>query len=522
MKLRLLSIATLLQLSALPFTTIFAQQTNTTTVQKLNKTDVNAIIKEANEHSHLEQYAYELLDLIGPRLVGSPQMLQANNWVVETYKKMGIVATNEAYGEWKAWQRGNTSIELITPRVQQLRGMQLAWNVNLKKPIQATTIIMPYFKTEAEFDAWKTQAKGKLVLIAPYYNSGRPLAQWKENALEEDYLNYKKEYDSTLNAFNSFKATLNKRVVGLEQAGAAGIIHSQWTGDAGSNRVFDSKTTNIPSVDIQYEDYALLYRLTKNGAAPTVKINTQSKDLGKTTVYNTVATIPGTSKSDEYILLSAHLDSWDGAQGACDNGTGTILMMEVARIIKAVCPNPTRTIIIGHWGSEEQGLNGSRAFVKDHPELMSKIKASFNQDSGTGRINAIDGQGFLNSYDYLTRWLSKVPEDIKKEISTSFPGTPQVHGTDNVSFVAAGVPAFNLRTQSWNYRDYTWHTVNDTHDKIVWSEMKRNAITTAILAIEAANDPNEISNERRLLPMDENGNRGTWPDMKAPERKGRL
>ena len=140
----------------------------------------------------------------------------------------------------------------------------------------------------------------------------------------------------------------------------------------------------------------------------------------------------------------AHFDSWDGATGATDNGTGTLVMMEAMRILKKLYPNPKRTILVGHWGSEEQGLNGSRAFVEDHPAIVKNVQALFNQDNGTGRVVNLSGQGYLHAYDYLGRWLEAVPKDITKHIKTNFPGTPGGGGSDYASFVAAGAPAFSL------------------------------------------------------------------------------
>jgi Zn-dependent M28 family amino/carboxypeptidase len=113
-------------------------------------------------------------------------------------------------------------------------------------------------------------------------------------------------------------------------------------------------------------------------------------------------------------------------------------MMETMRILKKMYPNPKRTILVGHWGSEEQGLNGSRAFVEDHPEIIANIQAVFNQDNGTGRVVNLSGQGYLHAYEYLGKWLAKVPTSVTKHIKTTFPGTPGGGGSDYASFVAAG------------------------------------------------------------------------------------
>ena len=208
--------------------------------------------------------------------------------------------------------------------------------------------------------------------------------------------------------------------------------------------------------------------------------------------------------------------------GATDNGTGTMVMIETMRILKKIYPNPKRTIIVGHWGSEEQGLNGSRAFVEDHPEMIEKIQAVFNQDNGTGRVVNISGAGFLHSYEYLSRWLYAVPKDITKHIETNFPGTPSGGGSDNASFVAAGAPAFSLFSLNWSYWNYTWHTNRDTYDKIIFDDVRNNAILTAILTYMACEDPNKTSAEKIILPINpRTGEQRTWPTPRSPNRDGR-
>ena len=198
-------------------------------------------------------------------------------------------------------------------------------------------------------------------------------------------------------------------------------------------------------------------------------------------------------------------------------------MMEAMRILKKVYPNPKRTILVGHWGSEEQGLNGSRAFVEDHPEIVNNLQALFNQDNGTGRVVQLSGQGFLHAYEYLGRWLEPVPNEIKDEIETTFPGVPGGGGSDYASFVAAGAPAFSLSSLSWDYWNYTWHTNRDTYDKIVFDDVRNNAILTAILTYMASEDPEKTSRERSVLPINpRTGEQRTWPTPRSPNRKGGL
>lgn len=499
----------------------------TVTAQHKNAVIEN-MIKEANENSQLEILGHHLMDVIGPRLVGTPQMKKAHDWAVATYEKWGIPAQNEQYGEWKAWERGVTHIDMVYPRVQTLAGIQLSWSPSTgPKGVTAEVITLPTVKDAAEFKNWLKNAKGKFVMVSEYQITGRPDYNWEEFATPESFEKMKKTRDSISKAFrdNIARTGYDARTIinALEDAGAAGIVSSYWSKAFGSNKIFGARTKKIPTVDIELESYTMLYRLAEYGDKPRIKIVAESKDLGMAPTFNTVAQIKGTEKPEEYVILSAHFDSWDGGTGATDNGTGTLVMMEAMRLLKKFYPNPKRTILVGHWGSEEQGLNGSRAFVEDHPEIVKNIQAVFNQDNGTGRVVDLSGAGYLHAYDYLTRWLSAVPKDISSHIKTNFPGSPAGGGSDNASFVAAGAPSFNLSSLNWSYWNYTWHTNRDTYDKIVFDDVRSNAILTAILAYEASEDPERVSKEKIVLPINERtGKQMEWPTQRSPERKGGL
>jgi len=151
------------------------------------------------------------------------------------------------------------------------------------------------------------------------------------------------------------------------------------------------------------------------------------------------------------------------------------------------------------------------------------MQALFNQDNGTGRVVNLSGQGFLHAYDYIGRWLAQVPENIRSQIQTTFPGSPGGGGSDYASFVAAGAPAFSLSSLNWSYGTYTWHTNRDTYDKIVFDDVRNNAILTAILAYMASEDPNKTSREKSILPVQRTtGQPATWPEQRKPTRRGGL
>lgn len=489
---------------------------------------IKAMINEANQNSQLEQLGHELMDIIGPRLVGTPQMYAAHDWAVAKYGSWGIVAENQQWGTWRGWERGITHIDMIHPRIQSLRGTQLAWNPSTDADgVTAELVVLPTVKDSLDFVNWLPNVKGKLVMISMLQPTGRPDYNWEEFATEKSFEKMKEERDAQTKAWrdNFERMGHNSRSLPkvLEDAGAVGLVASYWSRGFGVNKIFSARTKAIPMVDLELEDYGMLYRLVESGQKPQLNIVALSKELGEVGTFNTIGEIPGTEKPNEYVILSAHFDSWDGGTGATDNGTGTLVMMEAMRLLKKFYPNPKRTILVGHWGSEEQGLNGSRAFVEDNPKIVAGVQAVFNQDNGTGRVVRMSGGGFLNSYDYLSRWLDAVPDEIRNEIETTFPGTPARGGSDYASFQAAGAPAFSLSSLNWSYWNYTWHTNRDTYDKIIFDDIRNNAILTAILAYMASEDLETTSRVKAVLPVNSRtGLPSEWPNPRSPNRKGGL
>ena len=227
----------------------------------------------------------------------------------------------------------------------------------------------------------------------------------------------------------------------LEQGGVAGIITSRpkvngW----GTIEIFETYDTKAPAIALSCEDYGLVYRLTENNQHPVLRLNLDAQTLGEQPVFNTVATIKGSSKPDEYVLLSAHFDSWDGSSGATDNGTGTITMLEAMRILKQVYPHPKRTIIAGHWSGEEEGLVGSRAFSEDHPEIVKGLQALFNQDNGTGRIVRMNAGGLPDGAVHISEWLAQVPLEFRNQITSRASASPRAVAATTRRSPATGRP----------------------------------------------------------------------------------
>jgi carboxypeptidase Q len=504
----------------------YSQRWNTPAENKIDNPVIKSIIDEATNNSQLENLAHELFDVVGPRLVGTPQMQQAHDWAVAKYNSWGIDAYNHEYGKWRGWERGITHIDMVEPRLRTLVGRQLAWSPSTKKKgVTAEVTLVPDIESKEDFENWLKTIKGKFVLVSQYQPTGRPDSNWEEFALAESFEKMKNDREEMSRKwFSNLRLTgygyrdINKA---FEDAGAVGLISSYWSRVSGANKVFSARTDKIPNIDVNLEDYGALYRLAKNGKKPVVKVVATSTEHGVVPTFNTIAQIKGVEKPDEYVILSAHFDSWDGGQGTTDNGTGTLVMLEAMRILKLAYPNPKRTILVGHWGGEEQGLNGSRAFVEDYPKIVENTQAVFNQDNGTGRVVDLSGQGFLYSYEFITNWLSAVPSDITKHIETDFPGLPGGGGSDYASFVAAGIPAFSLSSLSWDYGTFTWHTNLDTYDKIVFDDVRSNAILTAILAYKASEEAELVSREKRVMPINpRTGRTRDWPSVRKPNRDG--
>jgi hypothetical protein len=467
---------------------------------------IRRIWEEGMNRSQSERLIQVLSDSIGPRLTGSPGMKRGNDWLVATYKGWGVEASNEQYGTWKGWRRGATHIDLVEPRVRTLEGMMLAWSGGTgNKDVTADVVVLPEFADSTAFVQWLPQAKGKFVLVSMLQPTCRPDDNWERFALPAAFDRLKKARTEAQVAWQKrIQATgygtgLGTGMLGvrLEQAGVAGVIASNWSRGWGVQKVFDSRTSKVPSLDLACEDYGLLYRLADRNQGPKVRVRADAEALGEVPVHNTIARIPGTQKPDEYVVLSAHFDSWDGGSGTTDNATGTVVMLEALRILKQVYPNPKRTIIVGHWGGEEQGLNGSRAYSQDHPEVVKGMQALFNQDNGTGRVVNFSASGFTTASGNLARWMAAIPAEIARNITLGFPGAPSGGGSDNASFVCHGAPAFGLGALDWSYGQYTWHTQRDTYDKVVQEDLRNNAVLTAMLTYLASEDPETLSRDRR-------------------------
>src|SRR5688572_4457148 len=216
---------------------------------------VEAIIKEATENSQLEKLGQELMDGIGPRLVGSPKMQQAHDWAVAKYTGWGITARNEKWGEWRGWERGITHIDMTSPWVKSLAGTQLAWSPSTKgKTVSGDVVIIPEFADSIAFQKWLPSVKGKFVMISMNQPTGRVDKNWEEFGTKDSFEKMKKERAAQTDAWTErikkTGKTNNTLPVALENAGAAGIVMCYWSRWSGANKIFGAKTKKVPTIDL--------------------------------------------------------------------------------------------------------------------------------------------------------------------------------------------------------------------------------------------------------------------------------
>ena len=481
--------------------------------------------------SQVERMAQVLIDSIGPRLSGSPGFTSAGTWLQRAYEGFGIPVRQEPYGTWRGWQQGAVHMQLIAPRLQNLDVELLAWSPATPKgrPVDAEVVVVPALADAAAATQWLKTIKGKFVLTsAPEIMCRAPqeLERYARastiTALNAQRAETRRVFTDRLNALAPAGIAANQQQVAVmarfDSAGVMGIGTTLWSNGWGVNKIFGAVSDHVPSVDLSCEDYGLLHRLASNNQGPRVRFTAESQATpAEVPMFNVVAELKGRELPNEYVLLSAHLDSWHGATGATDNGTGTLTMLEAMRILKAAYPNPRRTILAGHWGGEEQGTIGSKSFAEDHKDVMDGLQVAFNQDNGTWRVEILEGQGFLKASSNLAKWVAQLPAEMTDSVKLQLPGPQANAGSDHTSFLCRGAPAFRLQSSYPEYRQYTWHTNRDTFDKIVFDDLKNNATMAAMLAYAASEDPDRTARDQALL-VGATGAPRAWPSCGTAKR----
>ncbi len=496
--------------------------------------DINAKIrKEETENSQIMRTMHFLTDVYGPRLTGSPSLKAAGEWAIKQMTAWGF--ENGHLEGWDfahpGWSNERFSGFITSPVKETLTCEVLSWTPGTNGPVtaQAYQMILPEKPTREEFTAYiatqKDKVKGKIVLAGKHQivavNLTPPPRRMDDKQVKERYDpnnpnagqfrggGPQQPADPTKLTPRQIDEQLDQFLItggALIRVNDAGREHRQIR--AFNNRTFDAAKA-LPTVVMSNEDYGRISRILADGTPVELEFNIVNRwyPEGKT-AYNTIAEIPGTDKKDEVVMLGGHLDSWHAATGATDNAIGCAVMMEAARILKAIGVKPRRTIRVALWSGEEEGLLGSQAYVKEHfgsfeepkPDY-SKFAGYFNIDSGTGRARGAGVFGPPEAAAVVRAALAPF-EDIGVMGAIATQGRA-LGGTDSTSFSQAGLAGIGMNQDPIEYFSATWHTNLDTYERIIEDDAKKSAmaIAAAVFALAMRDEPLPRFTKENMPPL---------------------
>ena len=488
---------------------------------------VNAIRDQGFNHSQVMQTLQHLTDKIGPRLTNSPRMREASTWTQQRMQTWGLAnAHQEAFEFGRGWSFDKAHVELLSPRKTSLHGIPLAWTPATVGNIEGDVVFLDAV-TEAELQKYKGKLKGKVVMLNEALDVDEPKREISKRYSAAELLDMKNfnvkapashehpPQDSIEQRRKMLNFSVAREVfLKTEQAGAA-LFRSSW--DGGLIRVMGQnhrvgKTFPVPALMLPVEHYNMLARMLESGTTPRVSLGVDATFYDDdVNAHNTIAEIPGSPDSKEVVMLGAHLDSWHGATGGVDNAAGVAITMEVMRILKTIGLQPKRTVRIGLWSGEEQGLNGSAAYVEQHFAIRPKpadpveralpkwvwaspgwpitkladydqMSVYFNIDNGGGKLRGMYTQGNAAMRPQLTDWFAQVADLTEGTISNN-----STFSTDHMSFDNVGLPGFQFIQDPLDYFTRLHHTHVDSYDHVIAEDMKQAAVVLATIVYNAAN-----------------------------------
>ncbi len=484
---------------------------------------LHRIKAEAFENSHVMDHLFALTDLNGPRLTGSPGFIRAAKWSVTELEKLG--ASNAHLENWgpfgKGWACSKFTLEMQQPAFAVLHGVPLAWCEGTKGPVRAPVVATPFLHEDEnrrsidiatiqeriqEYEShWKGKLRGKIVLLGHERDLSQPTAadskrddekelaafteqpalepaphpEWIPDRLSRDprkraaamrnlplemMADYWERRQQAFNALNDFfREEGVAAILNNDARGSGGIVFSEAAGP------FQAAQTPAPtSIALSPENFNRLSRLAEKAVPVVLELNLAVSFSDAAEVPNVIAEIPGGKRQDELVMLGAHLDSWHAGTGATDNGAGCAVAIEAFRILRALDLKMDRTVRLALWSGEEQGLYGSRAYVRAHfadPADMvvkpehAKLAAYFNLDNGTGKIRGIHLQGNDMARPLFEAWFHPF-----KDLGASTVSIRDTGGTDHLSFDQVGLPAFQFIQDPLDYGSRTHHSELDVYD----------------------------------------------------------
>jgi carboxypeptidase Q len=452
----------------------------------------NKIIEQVkSDQPELKNNLTYLADRIGPRLTGSEQLDKASHWTLERFKELGL--SNAHLEPWtiaNSWTRGPASGRIISPTPMVLTLETAGWSGATNGTVRGPVVGVVADKLE-DLDQYKGKLKGAIVLmnrLAEMFPPENPLTTpWADGTLPINHT--KNDGPRDVDAIMKLRRAQAKF---FEDEGVAAVLNAseKWYGmlnmSTGSREYLPGK---VPTAYVARENYTLLWRLLDAGPVEA-EVNIASSFSGKPVeVYNTVAEIPGTEKADEVVIIGGHLDSWDLGTGATDNGTGSMAVLEAARALTKLEIKPKRTIRFILFTGEEQGLNGSRAYVKAHTAELPKISGVLIHDTGTGKVLTV---GLMHNYAVReTIDHALYPLGRSKDIGLAEPSLRSEGGSDHIPFDAQGVPAFWCIQDPADYA-LTHHSQADTLDRVRWDDLTEGAQVLAVFAYNVAELPDML------------------------------
>ena len=455
----------------------------------IEEMDTKIIAQVKSDEPELKANLTYLADRIGPRLTGSPQLDRASHWTEEQFKAAGLTGTHlEPWSIANSWTRGPATGRILDPADQSLTLASGGWSPSTDGTVRGTVVGVAY-RTVDDLEKYRGKLKGAIVLLGAPREMELPTnpltTPWNEEAVPVAHPKGDTPYMA--GDYRKIRQALTKMMEEEKPlAVLAGSEKEYGLMNTGNPLSRDYQAAAAPTAYVERENYLQLWRFLEQGPVQ-LEVNIGGKLSGKPVdVYNTVAEIRGTEKPDEVVIIGGHLDSWDLGTGATDNGTGSMAVLEAARALQKLGVKPKRTIRFVLFTGEEQGLNGSRAYVKAHASELGKISGVLVHDTGTGKVLTV---GLMANYaareemDHVLYPLAKA-----SGIELAEPSLRTEGGTDHVPFDDAGVPGFWCVQDNADY-DKTHHSQADTLDRVRWDDLTEGAQVLAVFAYNVAQLP---------------------------------
>jgi carboxypeptidase Q len=490
-----------------------------TTIAQLDPATIQKIRTEGLEKSQVMDIAFNLTDKSGNRLANSEGYTRAANYAKEVLTKNG--AANAVIAPWgefgKGWDLEKMYFAITAPYYKPLLAWPKAWTAGTGGLKNATVIVVDA-KDSIALQAYKGQLKGKIIILDQdntYKQSFKAdAARYTDEALAAmeaavapaitrtpDTAQQRRMREMQAQRSGPQRVLNLLKAMAVEEGAVAMLTTSVRNHDGtifaqGGGAYKGTDAANFLDMAMSVEDYNTILRLVKSGTTVKTEVEVKTKFHTKDLQgYNVIAEIPGTDPilKDEVVMIGAHLDSWQSGTGATDNASGSAVMIEAMRIIKAIGVAPKRTIRIGLWSAEEEGLLGSRGYVKNtfmdannQPNAAhQKFSTYFNIDNGTGKIRGIYAQGNTAAAAIFKTWFAPFHDLDAKTVTLNNTGS-----TDHIAFDAVGLPGFQFIQDPIEYSTRTHHSNMDVYDHLMQDDLKQIATIVATFALNAAQQTN--------------------------------